>query len=140
MHVADKVARHIVYHDALVERVESKEAILPALLLAANVVGVEAVEFKDWSCVLAGRDGEGGRAHAVDCGCHCWNMLRSLCIGHDWHMVSSEGRRCRIVDWMVEDDASRVGSRQREFPRAHVVTLPLHDKHIRHSYRLHVYM
>jgi hypothetical protein len=40
MHVTDKVARHIINHDALVERVESQEAILPALLLAANVVRV----------------------------------------------------------------------------------------------------
>jgi hypothetical protein len=58
VHVADEVAWYIIYHDTLIERVKSKEAILPALLLAANVVRVEAVEFKDWSCVLAGRDGE----------------------------------------------------------------------------------
>lgn len=70
VHVADEVARHVVHHDALVEGVEAQEAILPALLLAADVVGVEAVEFEDGRGVLARWDGERGRARAVDGGCH----------------------------------------------------------------------
>jgi hypothetical protein len=56
VHISDEVARDVIHHDALVERVEAKEAILPALLLAANVMRVEAVELEDWSGVLSGRD------------------------------------------------------------------------------------
>jgi hypothetical protein len=56
VHIPDEVARDIIHHDALVERVESEEAILPALLLAANVMRVEAVELEDWSGVLSWRD------------------------------------------------------------------------------------
>jgi hypothetical protein len=52
VHVPDEVARNVIDHDALVERVEAKEAILPALLLAADVMRVEAVELEDWSGVL----------------------------------------------------------------------------------------
>jgi len=43
--VPDKVAQRVVDHDPLVEGVVFEEAILPALLLAAKIVSIEAAEF-----------------------------------------------------------------------------------------------
>jgi len=40
MHVPKEVSALIVHHDAFVECMELDEAILPALLLSSNVVGV----------------------------------------------------------------------------------------------------
>lgn len=52
--VAEEVAGLVVDHDAVVERVELEEAILPLLLLFADVGRVEAAELGDGGCLRGG--------------------------------------------------------------------------------------
>lgn len=67
--VADGEARHVIYNDAAVERVELEEPILPLFLLLARVMCEEAVELGDGCGVLRGghgrqaRGGSHGRGH-----------------------------------------------------------------------------
>ena len=58
--VAEKVAGLIVDHDAVVEGVKLEEAILPALLLAADIVGEETAELSNGRGALGGLDGSNG--------------------------------------------------------------------------------
>lgn len=52
MNVAQEVPGYVIDHNTLVEGMEPEEAILPAFLLATDVMGVKAVEFDDGSGVL----------------------------------------------------------------------------------------
>lgn len=56
---ADREARRVEDHDAVVEGVKFEVAILPALLLPAHVMGKEAAELEDGRGVLRGGDGGG---------------------------------------------------------------------------------
>lgn len=58
--VAEEVAGLVVDHDAIVERVELKKAILPSLLLAADILGEETAELGNGRAVLGGGDGSDG--------------------------------------------------------------------------------
>jgi hypothetical protein len=67
--IPNEVAVGVIHHDAAVERVQLEEAILPSLLLAAEVEGKEAAEFGD-GCRALGR-GERRRARwIVERSCH----------------------------------------------------------------------
>lgn len=52
MQISDEIAGIIIDHHALIEGVVSEESILPALGLASNVMGEEAAELDNGSCVL----------------------------------------------------------------------------------------
>jgi len=56
--VSNIVPRDIVHHNPLVEGMEAKEAILPALLLASNIVRIEAAELDDGCGILGRRNTE----------------------------------------------------------------------------------
>ena len=71
MGVTDIVARDIVDHDALVEGVKAKDAILPALLLALQIMCVETAVLDHWGCILGGGDGKGRGKRS---GCHIMDM------------------------------------------------------------------
>ena len=67
--VAQEVARNVIDHNSLIERVIAKEAILPTLLLPSKIMGVETGEFEDRSSVLSVWDGQ-ARGAAMDSGRH----------------------------------------------------------------------
>ena len=58
--IAEEVPGQVVDHDAVVERVELEKAIVPSLLLAADVVGEETAKLGDGRRVLRGGDGGDG--------------------------------------------------------------------------------
>lgn len=58
MQIPDEVSRSIVDHNAFVEGMESEEAILPALRLASEIVGVQASEFDDGRSILGCGDSQ----------------------------------------------------------------------------------
>lgn len=64
MQISDEIAGIIIDHHALIEGVVSEEAVLPALCLASNVMGEEAAELDNGSCVLGCGDGQAGGARS----------------------------------------------------------------------------
>lgn len=67
--VPEEVASLVVHHDAIVERVELEIAILPAFLLAPDIVGEKTAELSNRRSVLRCGDGRGVRCVSKR-GCH----------------------------------------------------------------------
>jgi hypothetical protein len=73
--ISDEIARHIVDHDTLVECMKAEEAVLPSLLLPADIMSIEAVEFKYWCGVLCMWCTERWRTVAIHCSGHRWGII-----------------------------------------------------------------